>query len=143
MKKSHKNVKSKEPKVMEQIRETFIFEHELRLKVEPKKEVKDEPLDLVIENVFTIKKDIENETFENGHGESPIVIPMFKESKNNEIVFKNTTDEVSKEDKNEFSDVKGKLIVKIDEMIDLTTLDDTTEKENESNMEIDLKIQSM
>ena len=61
MKKVHKNSKSKKPKVTEQIEETFEFEHESRQKKKLKKEeVKDEPLELVIENDFTINEKVEN-----------------------------------------------------------------------------------
>ena len=57
MKKVHKNSKNETPKVTEQIE----FEHELRQKKKLKKEeVKDEPLELVIENDFTINEKVEN-----------------------------------------------------------------------------------
>ena len=171
MERVHKNLKRKEPKVNEQTQEVFELENESRQKKKLKKEVKDEPLELVIENVFTLNENVENETIiekaheENSKSEKPKVKEQMKETfkrckeepkkevKNDpleldiENVFPiNENDEketeespiVFKKSKNEgeyvmeeyVMDENQEMLVKIDEMIDLTTLDDTTENEN-------------
>ena len=171
MKIHHKSVKNKKPKVNEQTQETFELKNESRQKEKLKKEVKDEPLELVIENVFTLNQNVENETIiekaheENSKSKKPKVKEQMtetfkrckeepkKEVKNDpleldiENVFPiNENDEketeespiVFKKSKNEgeyvieeyVMDEKEEVLVKIDEMIDLTTLDDTMENEN-------------